>query len=171
MNVASAIAASHIRRPGWALRPLLWSLAALDTAVGAFAAVAPHAFYRNVLGVDLLGPYNQHLLSDVGGFLGFGLLFGWAAWTLGRQLVRAACVPATLTGLLHFGYHAAHLEHFSTGTAAAQTAGLTIAVALPLLALFMTRSADRNAESAAASGGRLSGRRRQFRRSTVHHRR
>jgi hypothetical protein len=153
MSNAPTIAVNRIRQRGWAIRPLLWSLAALDTAVGAFATVAPHAFYRNVLGVDMLGPYNQHLLSDVGGFyLGFGLLFAWAAWTRGRQLVRAACVAATLTGVLHFGYHAAHLEHFSTGTAAAQTAGLTFAVALPLLSLFASRSADRNPGSSPASG-------------------
>jgi hypothetical protein len=146
MSVAPASAAKRRRRRGWALRPLLWLLAGIDTALGAFAAIAPHTFYRQVVGVDLLGPYNQHLLSDVGGFyLGFGLLFAWAAWTLSRELVRATCAAATLTALIHFSYHAAHLEHFGIGTAAAQTAGLTLTLALPLLALLASRSADRNA--------------------------
>jgi hypothetical protein len=46
------------------------------------AAFAPHAFYRNVVGVDLLGPYSQHLLGDIGGFyLGFSVLFACAART------------------------------------------------------------------------------------------
>jgi hypothetical protein len=146
MSVAPAIEENRSRRRGWALRPLLWLLAGIDTALGVFAAIAPHAFYRHVPGVDLLGPYNQHLLSDVGGFyLGFGLLFAWAAWTLSRELVRATCAAATLTALIHFSYHAAHLEHFSIGTAAAQTAGLTLTLVLPLLALLVSRSADQNA--------------------------
>jgi hypothetical protein len=81
----------------------------------------------------------------VGGFgfyLGFGLLFAWAALTLSRELVRATRVAATLTSLIHFSYHAAHLEHFSTGTAAAQTAGLALLLVLPFLALLASGSVD-----------------------------
>lgn len=123
------------------LRLVLGLNAALDATMGASATLAPHSFYRHVLGVDLLGPYNQHLLSDVGGFyLGFGLLFAWAARNLARELVRAACASAVLTSILHFTYHAQHLEHFTGGQGATQTAGLAIAIALPIIALLISRS-------------------------------
>jgi len=65
--------------------------------------VSPSAFYRNVVGVDLLGPYNQHLTSDVGGlYLGFALVFTWAALRPGRELARAACAGFTVTQAIHF---------------------------------------------------------------------
>jgi hypothetical protein len=138
-QLAATAARSQGRRD---VRPLLCLLAAADAATGGFATIAPHAFYRHVVGVNLLGPYSQHLLTDVGGFyLGFALLFAWAAWTLSPELVRAACAAAILTSLLHFSYHAVHLEHFSTGKAIAQTIGLTFQVALPLFALLANRPA------------------------------
>ena len=137
MNARSATPAPRHRR---ALRVLLWLLALVDAAIGGLGTIAPHAFYRHVLGVDLLGPFSEHLLSDVGGFyLGFGLLFAWAAWTLARELVRAACASAILTSLIHFSYHAAHLEHFTTGQVIAQTVGLAVVVVLPILALLANR--------------------------------
>ncbi len=46
-----------------------------------------------------------------------------------------------MTAVIHFGYHAAHLEHFSTGTAAAQMTLVALQVALPLLALLASKSA------------------------------
>ncbi len=147
MNSRPANMTSRAEQRRRALRLLLWLLAVADAATGALATVAPHVFYRHVLGVDMLGPYNQHLISDVGGFyLGSGLLFAWAARTLSPQLVRAACAAAILTAVIHFGYHAAHLEHFSTGKAAAQTAGVALQVALPLLALLANRSGDQHAQ-------------------------
>ena len=71
----------------WSLR----ALAAICLATGAFAELAPHAFYRHVVGVDMLGPYNEHLLTDVGGFyLGFALLFAWGARRPSPELAQAA---------------------------------------------------------------------------------
>ena len=55
--------------------------------IGLTAAFAPHAFYDDfpfvTHWVNLLPPYNEHLVTDVGGlYLGFAVLFGWAAWKL-----------------------------------------------------------------------------------------
>jgi hypothetical protein len=112
-------------------RVLLGCLGAYAAAIGAYALLAPHAFYRNVIGVDLLGPYNEHLVSDVGGlYLGFSSLFAWGAWTLGRELVRAICITWTLVQAIRFTCHLAHLQHFTVDQATAQPAGL-----LPLLLL------------------------------------
>ena len=51
-----------------ALQLPLGVIAGSDAAIGAFAAITPHAFSRHVVGVDLLGPYNEHLLRDIGCF-------------------------------------------------------------------------------------------------------
>jgi hypothetical protein len=123
------------------LRLVLWSLAASSLAIGLFAALTPRSFYGHVVGVDLLPPFNQHLLSDVGGFyLGFAVLLSWAAITLGRELVAATCAAWTLTQTLHFLYHGLHLENFSVGEAALQTALLALLLSGPLFAALLMRS-------------------------------
>lgn len=131
-----------MRRRG--LRVVLGLLALADAATGLYAVLAPHSFYRHVVGVDLLGPYNQHLLTDVGGFyLGFGVLFAGAAATLGAELTAAACAAACLTSALHLGYHLAHLERFSSTQTVEQTVGLAVALALPAVGLGLTRRGAR----------------------------
>ena len=114
---------------------MLTTAAVVSSATGAYALATPRSFYDSVVGVDLLGSYNQHLLSDIGAFyLGFGVLFAWAAASLSRQLVWAVCAAWSLTQLLHFSYHALHLEGFSPSAAIAQTVGLAAMLALPLAA-------------------------------------
>src|SRR6185295_12262387 len=88
--------------------------------IGFTAAVLPRTFYDDFPflrhWVDLLPPYNEHLVTDVGGlYLGFAVLFGWAAWSLQPTLVRAACSAWLLTAAIHLFFHAGHLENFSTG--------------------------------------------------------
>jgi Domain of unknown function (DUF4345) len=108
------------------------TLAAVCALIGTYAVFAPHSFYRHVVGVDALGPYNQHLLSDVGGlYLGFAVLFVWAARSLSLTLVRASCAAFALTQLMHFQYHATHLAHFDVASATGQTSGLVLLLALP----------------------------------------
>jgi hypothetical protein len=107
-------------------------LAAVCAIIGTYAVLAPHSFYRHVVGADLLGPYSQHLLSDVGElYLGFAVLFVWAARSLSLTLVRASCTAFALTQLTHFLYHMTHLGHFDVGSATAQASGLVLLLALP----------------------------------------
>ena len=96
--------------------------------IGLTATVSPRTFYEDfpflAHWVDLLPPYNEHLVTDVGGlYLGFAVLFGWAAWTLERTLVRAVCVAWLLTAGLHLLFHARHLEGFSSADAVAERIG------------------------------------------------
>jgi len=98
-------------------------------SIGIVATFAPHAFYDDFPflrhWVDLLPPYNEHLVTDVGGlYLGFAVLFAWAAWTMQPTLIRAACAAWLLTEALHLGFHATHLDNFDTGDAIAQVASL-----------------------------------------------
>src|SRR5215510_13259558 len=92
--------------------------------IGFTAAALPRVFYDDfpflAHWVDLLPPYNEHLVTDVGGlYLGFAVLFAWAAWTLQPTLVRAACSAWLLSAAIHLGFHATHLDGFGTADAVA----------------------------------------------------
>src|SRR4029077_13044589 len=104
---------SGLRQPTSA-RLALGVLLLAALTIGLTATVAPRTFYDDFPflshWVDLLPPYNEHLVTDVGGlYLGFAVLFAWAAWTLQPTLVRAACSAWLLTEALHLGFHATHL--------------------------------------------------------------
>jgi hypothetical protein len=120
-------------------RVALWVLAGYAALVAAPALLAPRYFYDSfpfgASWVDLLPPFNQHLITDVGGFyLAFALLFGWAAVTLQRPLVVPLCVAWAITALVHFVYHVTHLRGFDAADAIAETVSLALVVALPLIA-------------------------------------
>jgi hypothetical protein len=120
-------------------RVALWILAAETAAVGVPALIAPRYFYDSFpLGaswVDMLPPYNQHLISDVGGsYLAFALLFGWAAVTLRRPLILPLCISWGVAALVHFVYHVTHLDGWDAADAISQTVSLALVLALPLIA-------------------------------------
>jgi len=109
--------------------------------IGFTAALVPRTFYDDfpflAHWVDLLPPYNEHLVTDVGGlYLGFAVLFGWATWTLERTLVRAVCVAWLLAATLHLAFHAEHLAGFSTADAIAELFTLTLLLVPPPLAIW-----------------------------------
>jgi hypothetical protein len=137
------MAGGTVRSPVVA-RAALWLTAASAVGVGAIAAFAPRTFYDDFPftghWVDRLPPYNEHLLTDVGAlYLGFALVLAWAAVTLQRQLVRAVCAGWILFSVLHFVFHARHLDTFGTGDAIEELIALGAVIALPLLALWAAR--------------------------------
>ena len=110
-------------------------------SIGLTATLAPHAFYDDFPflrhWVDLLPPYNEHLVTDVGGlYLGFAVLFAWAAWTLQPTLVRAVCSAWLLAAAIHLFFHATHLENFDTGDAIAELASLAFLLIPPPVAIW-----------------------------------
>jgi hypothetical protein len=120
-------------------------LFASSLLIGFTATVFPRTFYDDfpfvAHWVSLLPPYNEHLVTDVGGlYLGFAVLFAWAARTLERTLVRAACVGWLLTAGLHLIFHAGHLEGFSAADAIGELASLSLLVGAPILALWASRT-------------------------------
>jgi hypothetical protein len=121
-------------------------LALTPVLVGAWATVSPRGFYDTFPGgghhwVSALGPYDEHLVRDVGAlYLGslVMLAFAWA-W-LERRLVQAALLAYLVAALPHLVYHLTALDGFSTGDAVAEVAGLALNVVLPLWLLLSTRS-------------------------------
>jgi hypothetical protein len=125
-------------------RAMLVLLCAYCVAIGAVAAFAPRTFYDDfpffAHWVDLLPPYNVHLISDVGGlYLGFALLFAWAARTLDRTLVSATCAAFLLSAVIHLVFHADHLEGFGTVDGIAEIASLTALLVPPVIAIWALR--------------------------------
>lgn len=115
--------------------------------IGFTATAFPRTFYDDFPfvshWVDLLPPYNEHLVTDVGGlYLGFALLLGWAAWSLDPTLIRAVSCAWLLTATLHLVFHASHLERFETADAVAEVASLALLLVPPPLAIWGTRRAE-----------------------------
>jgi hypothetical protein len=139
-------------------RAALVALAASAALVGLPALFAPRSFYDDFPGlrhwVDLLPPYNQHLVTDVGGlYLGFAIVFAWAAWRPARDLVFAACAGWTFAALAHFIFHATHLDNFGTGDAIAELVSLAFPVLLPGAAVLGVLASERPIESGRSLSG------------------
>jgi hypothetical protein len=122
-------------------RAALSVLLLVAITIGLTATVAPRTFYDDfpflAHWVELLPPYNEHLVTDVGGlYLGFAVLLGWAAWTLERTLVRAVCVAWLVTATIHLAFHAAHLGGFGTADAIAEITTLALLLASAPIAIW-----------------------------------
>ncbi len=131
-----------MRSPGSA-RVALGFLFVATIAIGLTAALAPRTFYDDfpflAHWVELLPPYNEHLVTDVGGlYLGFAVLFAWAAWTLDRTLVRAVSVAWLLAAGIHLLFHASHLAGFTTANAIAELTTLALLLIPPPIAVWGT---------------------------------
>jgi hypothetical protein len=139
-----------MRRPEIA-RAALLALTAYCLFLGLTATVVPHVFFDDfpflAHWVERLPPYNEHLVTDVGGlYLAFALLFAWAARTLDRTLIRATCTAWLLAATLHLIFHAAHLGNFTTADAVGQIASLALLLVPPAVAIWATGPATPDAE-------------------------
>ena len=124
---------------------------ALTTAMtGLLASFVPRTFYDSypvgLSWVSKLPPYNEHLITDVGGlYLAYTVLFIWVAITLRRSQIIPIVVTWTLVQAIHFVFHATNLENFDTGDAIAQTVSLALLLVLPAIALTLRVDQPREA--------------------------
>jgi hypothetical protein len=100
-----------------AARVLLLGLVLFGAYPGAWAVVAPRSFYDDFPGVlrsgwvAVDGPFNEHLVRDVGAmFLALALLAAAAAVTGDRRTAGLAGAAWLLFSALHAGYHLVHLH-------------------------------------------------------------
>lgn len=98
------------------MRRILLLVLALSAAyVGLWAAFAPRSFYDSFPGggrrwVAVDGPYNEHLVRDVGSLYLALMVVSVGAAVLARPAVtRLAGVAWLVFGVPHLVYHAAHV--------------------------------------------------------------
>lgn len=125
-------------------RVCLVLLAIPDAIVGVWAAFFPVSFYASFPGfgriwVAVDGPFNEHLVRDVGQLnLALCLVLVVAAVRPSVVLVRAAAGASLVVSLPHFVYHLSHLSALGTGDAWGEAVSLGLAVALAIGALAAT---------------------------------
>jgi AhpD family alkylhydroperoxidase len=128
------------------LRALLATTGAVNMAVGAWAEIAPHNWYRIFPGaghhwVSAVGPYDEHLVRDVGAsLLALGLLMVWTAAAPRASVLRPAMVSVLVFSVLHFAYHAAAWEHMGVGDNIANLVVLSLVVLVPAALLWFSRT-------------------------------
>lgn len=116
-------------------------IAVTPALVGIWATVAPRSFYGDFPGVGqswvaLAGPYDEHLVRDVGALYLGALVLLCLAWAwLEPRLVQAALISYAVAALPHLVFHLTALDGFSTADAVAEIAGLALNVVLPLVLL------------------------------------
>jgi Domain of unknown function (DUF4345) len=119
---------------------LLVILALSAAMVGGWATADPQSFYASFPGaghhwVALDGPYNEHLVRDVGGL--YLSLLVVSVWTLWRsELRRLAGAAWLIFSIPHLIYHASHLDMYDTADKIGNVVALagTALIATALLA-------------------------------------
>ncbi len=116
-------------------------IAAASAVVGVWAQGFPRSFYDDFPGagrvwVAVDGPFNEHLVRDVGG-LNLGLAFvAILALVTGSVIAaRAAGGAALLYGVPHLAYHAANLDGYDSTDKVAMLGSLAMAALAAVVAL------------------------------------
>jgi hypothetical protein len=118
----------------WLLAGLML-LAITEAVTGAWQYFAPRSFYHFPT-VAAGAPFNEHLMSDVGGLgLALAVVLGAAAVRMEHDLVRAALAGYLVYSVSHLAFHATHLEGLPATNAALLLAGLALQPALALALL------------------------------------
>jgi alkylhydroperoxidase family enzyme len=146
------------------IRFLLLSLGIPQGLIGVWALFAPRSFYDDFPAVrdgwvNVLGPFDEHLVTDVGAlFVGLGVLLTIAAVTLHRTTVVAAAITWLVFVVPHTVWHLFNLEPYGTFDAVANAvtiAGTVVGGAL-ILVLVRKRPPRVAKTAAGGEGGRIS---------------
>lgn len=125
------------------MRVLLVLMAVSSGFIGLWALLAPLSFYDDFPGagrhwVSVDGPYNEHLVRDVGGlYLALTVVAVVAAIVLGRVIVRTAAVATLMFAIPHLAYHSAHIDLYMSTDAVASLFSLGVGVVIPLIVLVL----------------------------------
>lgn len=97
---------------------------------GAWQYFAPRSFYSFPT-VDADPPFNEHLMTDIGGLsLALAVVLGAAALRMERGLVQAALTGYLVYSVSHLAFHATHRHGLPT------TEAILLLTALALLPVF-----------------------------------
>ena len=142
-----------------AVRVALLLLLVTALVVGVWATVAPRSFYLDVPGgshmwVAADGPYNEHLVRDVGELnLALAVVTGCALVWMTRAVTVAAALAWLVYSLPHFAYHASNLQVVSGSDQPAELVSLAIPILLAGAVLGLAVRADVTGSPAGGAGG------------------
>ncbi|UDY37062.1 hypothetical protein [Dermatobacter hominis] len=141
------------------VRVLLAVLLASGLVLGIWAAFFPLGFYESFPGfgrhwVSADGPYNQHLVRDVGNlFLALSVVTGVALAAATSMLVRATAAAWTVFSLLHFAYHLRHLDVYDGVDAAGNVVSLGSMLVVAVVLLLVAGPSAADTDRAATATG------------------
>lgn len=128
-------------------RIALGYLALVSLEIGGWALLAPRSFFDHFPGlgrtwVSVNGPYNEHLVRDVGGLnLALAAVLIVAFVTLSRPTIVAASIASLLYGIPHLLFHIANTDGLSKGDIAVSLGGLALFAVLPITLLVVSNRA------------------------------
>ena len=123
-------------------RAILLAPAGIGLYVGLWAVALPRSFYDSFPGLGSVwvavdGPYNEHLVRDVGAlYVALAAASVVAAASHRADGGRVVGVAWLVFSIPHLTYHLAHLDGFSVRDVVGQVIALsaTIVLAVPLIA-------------------------------------
>lgn len=122
-------------------RAILTVTALIGLYVAGWAAVVPRSFYDSFPGLGSVwvavdGPYNEHLVRDVGTlYVALAAASIVAAASHRADAGRVVGVAWIVFSIPHLSYHLAHLDGFSVKDVVGQVValGATVVLAVPLM--------------------------------------
>ena len=126
--------------------------------VGIWAAVFPRSFYDDFPGLGRMwvapdGPYNEHLVRDVGELnLALVVVTAVALVALTPILVRAVLAAWLVYSVPHLVYHLRHMSPFSTDDQVSIGASLALVPILAVVLLVVEARAGGSDEPVASGG-------------------
>jgi lysylphosphatidylglycerol synthetase-like protein (DUF2156 family) len=138
------------------LRIGLAVLAVPALMIGFWAAFAPRSFYDDFPGLGRTwvapdGPYNEHLVRDVGELnLALAVITIVALVVLGPALVRAVLAGWIVYSVPHLVYHLRHMQPFGTDDQVSIGASLALVPIVAIALLVIDLRVSRESEAVAA---------------------
>ena len=112
--------------------------------VGVWATFFPRSFYDDFPGMGRVwvavdGPFNEHLVRDVGQLsLALSVVTLAAAITMVPVVVRVAAAAWLVNAVPHLVYHLRHLEGFDVVDQVGEVVSLALLVVLPAVVLVLS---------------------------------
>ncbi|WP_270887768.1 hypothetical protein [Pedococcus sp. 5OH_020] len=139
-----------------ALRAGLVMLVLEAVTIGVQALFFPMYFYQKFLfgrgWVAMMPPYNEHITRDLGAlYLGFGVVLGYAAVKMSRDLFNGAVASFVVATIPHMTFHAAHTDMApQLLDKVLQVGALALTVALGLAMMYLGRGYFRSSDATTA---------------------
>ena len=125
-------------------RAILAYLTLVGLLLGVWATCFPRSFYDDFPGLGRVwvavdGPFNEHLVRDVGQLsLALAVVTGAAAWTMVPLLVRVAAAAFAVNAVPHLVYHLRHLEAYDPFDQVGNVVSLSLLALLPIVVLVLS---------------------------------